>query len=90
VEKASQIQKMKRIYERASRVIAWLGVSADNSDLVVTTLHQIDKHHTLSLKTSILSDIAKELGRVWDETKVLSGLKTALSAFAVRRYWMRL
>jgi hypothetical protein len=46
-EKASQIQKMGSIYERAGRVISWLGVSANDSDLVFTTLRQIDMHHTM-------------------------------------------
>jgi hypothetical protein len=97
-EKASQIQKMGSIYKRARRVIAWLGIPANDSDLVFTTLRQIDKHHNLSLKTGLLSDIARELeqttsnshDRIWDATKVLETLRTALPAFAARRYWTRL
>jgi len=97
-EKASQIQKMGSIYKRAGRVISWLGVSANESDLVFTTLRQIDMHHTISLKTSILSDIAREMeqttssshDRIWDETKVLDTLRTALTAFTTRSYWRRL
>jgi hypothetical protein len=97
-EKASQIQKMRSIYERATRVIAWLGVSANDSDLVFDTLRRIDKYDTLSLKTSLLSDTVRELkqttsnshDQIWDATKVLDTLRTALPAFAARRYWSRL
>lgn len=97
-EKASQIQKMGNIYQRAGQVISWLGVSADESDLVFVILRQIDMHHTLSLKTSILSDIARRLeqttshshDRIWDETKVSDTLRMALPAFTARRYWKRL
>jgi hypothetical protein len=97
-EKASQIQKMGSIYKRARQVISWLGVSVNESDLVFTTLRQIDMHHTISLKTSILSDIAREMeqttssshDRIWDETKVLDTLRTALTAFIARNYWRRL
>jgi Heterokaryon incompatibility protein (HET) len=97
-EKASQIQKMGSIYKKARRVIAWLGIPANDSDLVFTTLRQIDKHHNLSLKTGLLSGIARELeqttsnshDRIWDATKILETLRTALPAFAARRYWTRL
>lgn len=97
-EKASQIQEMRSIYKSAGQVISWLGISANESDLVFTTLRQIDMHHTISLQTSILSDIAREMeqstssshDRMWDETKVLDTLRTALPAFTARRYWRRL
>ena len=97
-EKAEQIQKMKSIYERATRVIAWLGVSANDSDLVFTTLHRIANYRDSSSESSILSYIAREHeqttsnshDQIWDAAKVLDILRTALPAFTARPYWTRL
>jgi hypothetical protein len=41
VERNSQVSKMKNIYEKAERVIAWLGDACDNSGLAFETLREI-------------------------------------------------
>lgn len=42
-EKSEQVQRMKSIYESASKVIVWLGPSANNSDLVMNFLAELGK-----------------------------------------------
>jgi hypothetical protein len=48
-EKSWQIQKMREIYEKASRVLIWLGPSDDTSDVAMLTLEGGYKYY---LKTS--------------------------------------
>ena len=42
-EKSWQIQQMRNIYEQASRVIVWLGPSADSSTLAMDTLQSMSR-----------------------------------------------
>jgi hypothetical protein len=97
-EKAAQIQKLTDIYQQATTVIAWLGSSADDSDLVFIILRQMSNSHTMSLNTCLLSEVSRELGEVesdskkrdWDQVMILDALGKALPAFSSRRYWSRL
>jgi hypothetical protein len=96
-EKASQILKMKSIFAKASTVVAWLGVSSPNTDLVFTTLRHIHAHKRALWRSpsGIMSEIARGLNQtdsetVWDTALVLNRLSTALPEFASRRYWNRL
>ena len=43
-ERNSQVGKMADIYSSATRVVAWLGPQADNSDLAMDTLEYVDQH----------------------------------------------
>lgn len=74
VEKASQIHEMGRIYENATCVIAWLGVSSADSDLVITTLRHLAKqeYEVLLSNVRLLLDIAQEL----DESSPTSSVTT--------------
>jgi Heterokaryon incompatibility protein (HET) len=95
-EKASQIQIMGSIYKNAVQVISWVGIAADDSDLVLTTLHRIERHYFSPEKSGILSSIIQDLEKstshdqIWDKSRILDNLRTAFPAFAARRYWTRL
>jgi hypothetical protein len=41
IERGHQVQQMKQIYAEATRVIAWVGPAADNSDLILEQLNSI-------------------------------------------------
>jgi hypothetical protein len=55
-EKSWQIQKMREIYEKASRVLIWLGPSDDTSDLAMLVLQGGYRHY---LKTSPLMKLGE-------------------------------
>jgi Heterokaryon incompatibility protein (HET) len=96
-EKSNQVQKMKSLYEGAHHVVAWLGPSADNSDLVMTMFKEVAKADNQTL--SIVGDIARSLTEhpsnttsdvEWDEQKILAVLPEAFDSFCRRGYWARL
>jgi hypothetical protein len=99
VERGAQVQMMKNIYENAERVISWIGVPANYSDVVLITLRHMAHQRNPSSKKLLLSDIIEELensasmndhGYNWDRQTVLDALRVAIPAFSARSYWRRL
>jgi Heterokaryon incompatibility protein (HET) len=104
VEKSEQVLKMKDIYERAARVVVWLGAESDDSDVVMAMYMAFAKYidvdaDNLDKCESILSDIvaiissgplARPQYADWNESRVLDCLKTSFNAFCNRAYWKRL
>ena len=41
-EKSDQVRRVKQLYERATRIIAWLGPKADDSSLVIAFLNSVN------------------------------------------------
>ncbi|MCJ1378393.1 hypothetical protein MMC17_001491 [Xylographa soralifera] len=67
-EKSSQIQKMREIYRGATRVLVWLGQSAEDSDLAMSLIPKIS--------TIVLNDIPvhiedEEKRKAWDALLLL-------------------
>ena len=52
MEKSSQLQLMRRIYEKAAAVLVWLGPQADNSDLALDRIMEINDWIDDRMKTS--------------------------------------
>ena len=96
IEKTQQVQMMKLIYENASDVIAWLGSSADNSDLMMVLLQELAGYDAVPGKkhAPIISGLAKRIsnlsGVAWSEQDVISRLPEAFDKFCNRTYWKRL
>jgi hypothetical protein len=64
-EKEHQIQFMAKIYGKASRVIVWLGESADNSDVALEAIRAAGKPTNNSNKKMIQQAILRLLQRPW-------------------------
>jgi Heterokaryon incompatibility protein (HET) len=50
-EKGQQVKEMKNIYAQATHVITWIGVAADNSDLILAHLNSIGERAPESTET---------------------------------------
>lgn len=98
VEKSQQVRKMTKIYQNATRVVSWIGIESDYSDIIFITLRHIAKAHG-SAKKVVLSAVVQELRQSkisshhqhdWTRQRLLQVMKTGLSALASRQYWRRL
>ena len=64
-EKEHQIQSMAKIYGKASRVIVWLGETANNSDVALEAIRAAGKPTNTSNKEMIQRAILLLLQRPW-------------------------
>ncbi|VBB80981.1 Putative HET domain-containing protein [Podospora comata] len=62
-EKSRQVSRMGSIYERATKVLSWLGPSADNSDAAIDGISNYGK----AAVDAGLLDIKKELFETWPD-----------------------
>jgi len=96
IEKSQQVHMMKLIYESALDVIAWLGSSVDNSDLVMVALQELAEYDAVprTQHAPVTSRIVKRIsdlsGVAWSEQDVISHLPEAFDKFCNRTYWKRL
>ncbi|KAF2241962.1 HET-domain-containing protein, partial [Trematosphaeria pertusa] len=82
-EKSDQVQQMKEIYSDATRVIAWLGPAADNSDALMSRLRELDLVSDESADHSaLLASYARDEELTW--------IPKAFDDFCKRSYWRRL
>ncbi|KAF2500807.1 HET-domain-containing protein, partial [Lophium mytilinum] len=83
VEKNHQVSQMKKIYEEAQRVIAWLGPAADLSDSILFWIRQMSKSEG---SRSVTIDILDHHGKLEN----LAFMTEAFDKFCQRDYWQRL
>ncbi|KAH8690999.1 heterokaryon incompatibility protein [Phaeosphaeriaceae sp. PMI808] len=81
-EKNHQVAYMLDIYSRAAVVVSWLGLSADNSDLLVA--------HLKKVSAAIAEKNYGEVLKMHEDTCFLRIASAAFSSFCSRKYWTRL
>jgi hypothetical protein len=81
LEKTHQVKIMCEIYTRASIVIAWLGLSEDNSGLLFDHLRTTSEH----LSKDDLGPVMKS----HSDKDFLGVISKAYRSFCERRYWTR-
>lgn len=87
-ERSRQILKMADIYKRAEMVIAWLGVSADGSDLVFDWMNSISAEPDFEPeKVDIEEAFGIDKSVIYYERT--SPMIRALNKFVQRPYWSR-
>lgn len=96
-EKGQQVKEMKNIYAQAAHVITWIGVAADNSDLILAHLNSIgerapestealDKNSFQYMINSTFAGILPALA----DLQTLEAVSIGFQQFCQRPYWRRL
>ncbi|KAH7345823.1 heterokaryon incompatibility protein [Pyrenochaeta sp. MPI-SDFR-AT-0127] len=81
-EKNHQVRQMLHIYSEAAYVVSWLGLSADNSDLLIA--------HLKKISAAIDEKNYAEVLKTYADTRFLRIASAAFSSFCSRKYWTRL
>ncbi|KAF2097552.1 HET-domain-containing protein [Rhizodiscina lignyota] len=71
-EKSKQVARMADIYRTASRVLAWLGSSTNDSDLAVLTLQRLEQ----------VTKVLQKYGKEWNEDRSQLFIKRTLNELA--------
>jgi len=96
-EKSQQVKEMRNIYAQATHVIAWVGESADNSDLILKHFHSIGSKASRSTRGLTKNSFRHMMNHTL--TGILPSLldpesrqmiSIAFQKFCRRPYWRRL
>ena len=86
-EKGEQIALMRVIYERATNVVAWLGPTADESDLAMDMLHGVEWIHERYFNAAFF--VALQRNEQDLEMENRDRAFRAIDALIARPYWLR-
>jgi hypothetical protein len=96
-EKGHQVKEMKNIYAHAAHVIAWIGVAADNSDLILAHLTSIGERAPKSTKALNKKSFQYLINRTFAgilpaiaNPQTLEAVSIGFEQFCQRPYWRRL
>lgn len=96
-EKASQVKEMKATYAKATRVVAWVGTAADDSDLIIAHLNYIGQRASSDNDNLSKKAFQKIIKTTFDgalpslaDPQSLERLSIAFRKFCQRLYWRRL
>jgi hypothetical protein len=104
LEKADQVRKMRRIYQLASQVLIWLGLSGNDSDTLLDLITQIGQavddlglsgvnmHAIQTMPDDELAETNEKLDMLFEEFNDIFPAtfpKAAYEAFVARPWWYR-
>ena len=92
LEKNHQVQQMKSIYQRAERVIVWLGPARDGSDRLIDLLNSFPILRTSESTASSLRAVPTDQWRACHDILLGASAETlkAAALLAKRSYWHRM
>ena len=81
-EKSLQVQQMQHIYSEAEKVVAWLGSTADGSDMLLKHLEMAGE--------AVWADDVQSLFSAHSNRETIEAIGRAFRALCERVYWRRL